>query len=101
MAACAVDNLIDALNGNVEKNCVNPQVLNKLSPAETKTRRLSRLFLLWVPRLPRRINRGSPGLRIKRLMLSRQRPNQRIVLAGLLRGRELMPLATKLTCVPC
>ena len=27
MAACAVDNLIDALNGNVEKNCVNPQVL--------------------------------------------------------------------------
>ncbi|MBN0084731.1 bifunctional glyoxylate/hydroxypyruvate reductase B, partial [Klebsiella pneumoniae] len=26
MAACAVDNLIDALNGNVEKNCVNPQV---------------------------------------------------------------------------
>ncbi|WP_313018581.1 NAD(P)-dependent oxidoreductase, partial [Atlantibacter hermannii] len=28
MAACAVDNLIDALSGNVEKNCVNPQVLN-------------------------------------------------------------------------
>ncbi len=28
MAACAVDNLIDALKGNVEKNCVNPQVLN-------------------------------------------------------------------------
>ena len=28
MAACAVDNLIDALNGKVEKNCVNPQVLN-------------------------------------------------------------------------
>ena len=26
MAACAVDKLIDALNGNVEKNCVNPQV---------------------------------------------------------------------------
>ncbi|QOV63924.1 glyoxylate/hydroxypyruvate reductase GhrB [Kosakonia pseudosacchari] len=26
MAECAVDNLIDALNGNVEKNCVNPQV---------------------------------------------------------------------------
>ena len=26
MAACAVDNLIDALNGQVEKNCVNPQV---------------------------------------------------------------------------
>lgn len=26
MAACAVDNLIDALNGNVEKNCVNLQV---------------------------------------------------------------------------
>ena len=26
MAACAVDNLIDALNGSVEKNCVNPQV---------------------------------------------------------------------------
>ena len=26
MAACAVDNLIDALKGNVEKNCVNPQV---------------------------------------------------------------------------
>ena len=26
MAACAVDNLIDALQGNVEKNCVNPQV---------------------------------------------------------------------------
>lgn len=25
MAACAVDNLIDALQGNVEKNCVNPQ----------------------------------------------------------------------------
>ncbi|MER0126334.1 glyoxylate/hydroxypyruvate reductase GhrB [Franconibacter daqui] len=27
MAACAVDNLIDALNGNVEKNCVNPQTV--------------------------------------------------------------------------
>ncbi|GGD29734.1 glyoxylate/hydroxypyruvate reductase GhrB [Franconibacter pulveris 1160] len=27
MAACAVDNLIDALNGNVEKNCVNPQAV--------------------------------------------------------------------------
>lgn len=26
MAACAVDNLIAALQGNVEKNCVNPQV---------------------------------------------------------------------------
>lgn len=26
MAATAVDNLIEALNGNVEKNCVNPQV---------------------------------------------------------------------------
>lgn len=26
MAACAVDNLIDALQGRVEKNCVNPQV---------------------------------------------------------------------------
>ncbi|WP_437887821.1 glyoxylate/hydroxypyruvate reductase GhrB [Phytobacter sp. V91] len=26
MAACAVENLIDALNGRVEKNCVNPQV---------------------------------------------------------------------------
>ncbi|AGN86240.1 MULTISPECIES: glyoxylate/hydroxypyruvate reductase GhrB [Enterobacteriaceae] len=26
MAECAVDNLIDALNGKVEKNCVNPQV---------------------------------------------------------------------------
>ena len=26
MAACAVDNLIDALNGSVEKNCVNPQI---------------------------------------------------------------------------
>ncbi|WP_312951510.1 glyoxylate/hydroxypyruvate reductase GhrB [Superficieibacter sp.] len=26
MAACAVDNLIDALNGKVDKNCVNPQV---------------------------------------------------------------------------
>lgn len=26
MAACAVDNLIDALNDKVEKNCVNPQV---------------------------------------------------------------------------
>nr|WP_318383515.1 glyoxylate/hydroxypyruvate reductase GhrB [uncultured Enterobacter sp.] len=25
MAACAVDNLIDALQGKVEKNCVNPQ----------------------------------------------------------------------------
>lgn len=29
MAACAVDNLIDALQGKVEKNCVNPQVLAK------------------------------------------------------------------------
>ncbi|WP_318388678.1 glyoxylate/hydroxypyruvate reductase GhrB [Enterobacter sp.] len=27
MSACAVDNLIDALNGKVEKNCVNPQIL--------------------------------------------------------------------------
>ncbi|MCU8650161.1 bifunctional glyoxylate/hydroxypyruvate reductase B, partial [Escherichia coli] len=26
MAACAVDNLIAALQGNVDKNCVNPQV---------------------------------------------------------------------------
>ena len=26
MASCAVDNLIDALNGKVEKNCVNPQI---------------------------------------------------------------------------
>ncbi|MGK9175559.1 glyoxylate/hydroxypyruvate reductase GhrB [Yokenella regensburgei] len=26
MAACAVDNLIDALSGNIEKNCVNPDV---------------------------------------------------------------------------
>jgi len=26
MAACAVDNLIDALNGKVEKNCVNPPI---------------------------------------------------------------------------
>ena len=26
MTACAVDNLIDALQGKVEKNCVNPQV---------------------------------------------------------------------------
>lgn len=26
MAACAVDNLLDALNGKVEKNCVNPQI---------------------------------------------------------------------------
>ncbi|MBV7406718.1 glyoxylate/hydroxypyruvate reductase GhrB [Enterobacter sp. ENT03] len=26
MAACAVDNLIDALNGKIEKNCVNPQI---------------------------------------------------------------------------
>lgn len=26
MAACAVDNLIDALQGKVEKNCVNPHV---------------------------------------------------------------------------
>ena len=26
MAACAVDNLIDALQGHLEKNCVNPQV---------------------------------------------------------------------------
>ncbi len=24
--ACAVDNLIDALQGKVEKNCVNPHV---------------------------------------------------------------------------
>jgi len=29
MAACAVDNLIDALQGKVEKNCVNPQVAGK------------------------------------------------------------------------
>ena len=29
MAACAVDNLIAALQGNVEKNCVNPQVVGK------------------------------------------------------------------------
>ena len=29
MAACAVDNLIDALQGKVEKNCVNPQVVGK------------------------------------------------------------------------
>ncbi|MEJ8323448.1 glyoxylate/hydroxypyruvate reductase GhrB [Kosakonia sacchari] len=28
MAECAVDNLIDALNGKVEKNCVNPQVVS-------------------------------------------------------------------------
>ena len=27
MAACAVDNLIAALSGNVKENCVNPQVL--------------------------------------------------------------------------
>ncbi|WES68662.1 glyoxylate/hydroxypyruvate reductase GhrB [Superficieibacter sp. HKU1] len=27
MAACAVDNLIDALNGKVDKNCVNPKVV--------------------------------------------------------------------------
>ncbi len=27
MAACAVDNLIDALNGKVDKNCVNPQAV--------------------------------------------------------------------------
>ena len=27
MAACAVDNLINALNGNVEENCVNPQAV--------------------------------------------------------------------------
>ncbi|POP45253.1 glyoxylate/hydroxypyruvate reductase GhrB [Superficieibacter electus] len=27
MAACAVDNLIDALNGKVDKNCVNPQAI--------------------------------------------------------------------------
>lgn len=27
MAACAVDNLIDALHGKVEQNCVNPQVV--------------------------------------------------------------------------
>ncbi|KAA1139743.1 bifunctional glyoxylate/hydroxypyruvate reductase B, partial [Citrobacter portucalensis] len=26
MAACAVANLIDAMQGRVEKNCVNPQV---------------------------------------------------------------------------
>ncbi|MGQ7167523.1 NAD(P)-dependent oxidoreductase, partial [Escherichia sp. R-CC3] len=26
IAACAVDNLIDALQGKVEKNCVNPHV---------------------------------------------------------------------------
>ncbi|EED8560274.1 hypothetical protein A9G84_000177 [Salmonella enterica subsp. enterica serovar Agoueve] len=25
MMACAVDNLIDALQGKIEKNCVNPQ----------------------------------------------------------------------------
>ncbi|MEO3991495.1 glyoxylate/hydroxypyruvate reductase GhrB [Pseudocitrobacter cyperus] len=29
MAACAVDNLIDALQGKVDKNCVNPQVAGK------------------------------------------------------------------------
>ena len=29
MAACAVDNLIEALQGKVEKNCVNPQVIGK------------------------------------------------------------------------
>ncbi|MFE8101295.1 glyoxylate/hydroxypyruvate reductase GhrB [Brenneria goodwinii] len=29
MAACAVDNLIAALNGQVKENCVNPQVLKK------------------------------------------------------------------------
>jgi gluconate 2-dehydrogenase len=29
MAACAVDNLIAALTGDVKENCVNPQVLNK------------------------------------------------------------------------
>ncbi len=27
MAACAVDNLINALTGTVKENCVNPQVL--------------------------------------------------------------------------
>ncbi|MDP0984031.1 bifunctional glyoxylate/hydroxypyruvate reductase B, partial [Klebsiella variicola] len=27
MEACAVDKLIDALNGNVEKNFFNPQVI--------------------------------------------------------------------------
>jgi len=26
LCACAVDNLIDALQGKVEKNCVNPHV---------------------------------------------------------------------------
>ncbi|MBJ3814296.1 glyoxylate/hydroxypyruvate reductase GhrB [Shimwellia pseudoproteus] len=29
MAACAVDNLIDALNGKTDNNCVNPQAVNK------------------------------------------------------------------------
>ncbi len=29
MAACAVDNLINALNGDVSQNCVNPQVVKK------------------------------------------------------------------------
>lgn len=29
MAACAVDNLIDALNGKVDKNCVNPQAIRQ------------------------------------------------------------------------
>lgn len=29
MAACATDNLIDALDGKVEKNCVNPQVIGR------------------------------------------------------------------------
>lgn len=28
MAACAVDNLIDALNGKVDKNCVNPKAVS-------------------------------------------------------------------------
>jgi len=27
MSACAVDNLIAALSGNVKENCVNPDVL--------------------------------------------------------------------------
>lgn len=30
MAACAVDNLIAALTGTVQENCVNPQVLKTL-----------------------------------------------------------------------
>jgi gluconate 2-dehydrogenase len=29
MAACAVDNLIAALTGEIKENCVNPQVLKK------------------------------------------------------------------------